>query len=285
MSAVAKTIWMIESRFGVPLTLEEMAVHAGVSRYHLSRIFPEATGYSISAYLRGRRLSEAAKALAGGAPNVLGVALDAGYGSHEAFTRAFRALMGLTPDAVRRRRSIAGLPLVQPLPVDLSAEIKLSEPRIESRPGFRVAGLMDRHPLDQSTFAVGLSIPAQWQRFGPYYGNVPGAVAGATYGLCGSSFPDEGVFEYMSGMEVRETAELPREFRLITVPAQRYARLAHRGHITTIRATIGAIFHQWLPRSGYRQKQAPWSFIEYYGRDFNERTGLGTVEIWIALED
>jgi AraC family transcriptional regulator len=285
MSAVAKTIWMIESRFGVPLTLDEMAMHAGVSRYHLSRIFPEATGYSISAYLRGRRLSEAAKALAGGAPNVLGVALDAGYGSHEAFTRAFRALIGLTPDQVRRRRSIDGLPLVQPLPVDLSAEIKLSEPRIESRPAFRVAGLMDRHPLDQTTVAVGLSIPAQWQRFGDYYGNVPGAVAGATYGLCGSFFPDEGVFEYMSGMEVTETAELPREFKLITVPEQRCARLAHRGHITTIRSTIGAIFEQWLPRSGYRQKQAPWSFIEYYGPDFNERTGLGTVEIWIALED
>ena len=92
MSAVAKTLWIIESRFGMPLTLEEMAVHAGVSRFHLSRIFPAATGYSISTYLRGRRLTEAAKALAGGAPDILGVALDAGYGSHEAFTRAFRAL-------------------------------------------------------------------------------------------------------------------------------------------------------------------------------------------------
>ena len=68
MSAVAKTLWMIESRFGMPLTLEELAVHAGVSRYHLSRIFPEETGYSIKHYLRGRRLTEAAKALAGGAP-------------------------------------------------------------------------------------------------------------------------------------------------------------------------------------------------------------------------
>jgi methylphosphotriester-DNA--protein-cysteine methyltransferase len=41
-------------------------------------------GISLIAYLRGRRLSEAAKALAAGAPDIFSVALDAGYGSHEA---------------------------------------------------------------------------------------------------------------------------------------------------------------------------------------------------------
>jgi len=79
---------MIESRFGETISLDAMAAHAGISRSHLSRIFPMATGYSISAYVRGRRLTEAAKALAEGAPDILGVAIDAGYGSHEAFTRS-----------------------------------------------------------------------------------------------------------------------------------------------------------------------------------------------------
>ncbi len=251
MSAVAKTLWMIESRFGMPLTLEEMAVHAGVSRFHLSRIFPRATGYSISAYLRGRRLTEAAKALAAGAPDILAVALDAGYGSHEAFTRAFRELIGLTPDEVRRRRRLDDLPLLEPLRIDHEVPVELCAPRIESLPPMRVAGLLARH----------------------------------TNGLAGRYFPETGECEYMAGMEVTDTAELPREFTAITVPAQRYARLMHRGHITTIRSTIEAIFDQWLPSSGYRRKHAPWTFIEYYGPDFNEHTGLGTVEIWIALED
>ncbi|MBN9348705.1 MAG: helix-turn-helix transcriptional regulator, partial [Devosia sp.] len=79
MSAIAKTIWVIESRIGMPVTLDELAAHAGVSRFHLSRIFPLATGYSISGYLRGRRLSVAARQLAGGAPDILEVALDAGF--------------------------------------------------------------------------------------------------------------------------------------------------------------------------------------------------------------
>jgi AraC family transcriptional regulator len=51
MSAVAKTLWLIESRFRETLSLDEMAAHAGMSRSHLSRI-PIATGYSLSAYIR-----------------------------------------------------------------------------------------------------------------------------------------------------------------------------------------------------------------------------------------
>ena len=91
MSAVLKTVWFIETRFrDNELSLETMAEHAGVSRSHLSRIFPVATGMQLSSYLRGRRLTEAAKELVNGAPDILNVALDVGYGSHEAFTRAFR---------------------------------------------------------------------------------------------------------------------------------------------------------------------------------------------------
>ena len=98
MSAVVeKALWFIEHYYGREITLDEMAEHIGVSRYHLSRSFPLAVGMSISAYLRGRRLTEAAKALASGAPDILAVALDATYGSHEAFTRAFKQALGVSP--------------------------------------------------------------------------------------------------------------------------------------------------------------------------------------------
>lgn len=52
-------------------------------------------------YVRGRRLTEAAKALSRGAPDIFSVALDAGYGSHEAFTRAFPDEFGVTPETIR----------------------------------------------------------------------------------------------------------------------------------------------------------------------------------------
>jgi AraC family transcriptional regulator len=271
---------LIESRFGMPLTLEELAEHAGVSRYHLSRIFPLETGYSIKDYLRGRRLTEAAKALAGGAPDILGVALDAGYGSLEAFTRAFRDVMGVTPEELRRRRSLDAVPMLHPMRIDPRTRVTLGAPVIENRPALRLAGLVGRHMLP-----LGPSIPAQWQRFGPYVGNVHGAIGEATYGTCGSYFPEDGTTEYLCGIEVSEGAELPPEFTEVVVPAQRYARLTHRGHVTTIFSTIEAIFCEWLPSSGFRKKHAPYTFIEHYDEAFNPRTGLGSLDIWIALED
>ena len=115
MSAVAKTVWLLESRLFEAISLDDVANHAGVSRTHISHIFPAATGFSISGYLRARRLSEAAKLLAEGAPDILSVALEAGYGSHEAFTRAFRDQFDLTPDELRRKRSLSNLQLVEPL--------------------------------------------------------------------------------------------------------------------------------------------------------------------------
>ena len=101
MNPVAKALWFIESHFAQEVTLVEVSDVAGVSRFHMARAFGMTTGCSVMRYVRGRRLSEAARTLAKGAPDIIGVALDAGYGSHEAFTRAFRDQFGLTPEMVR----------------------------------------------------------------------------------------------------------------------------------------------------------------------------------------
>jgi AraC family transcriptional regulator len=277
MTPIAKTIWLIETHFGVPLSLEEMAANAGISRTYLSRIFPLATGYSISAYTRARHLSEAAKALAGGAPDILAVALDAGYGSHEAFTRAFREQFGLTPAQLRNRRSLNDLNLVEALPMQTDTIVKLAPPCIEAMPARRFAGLLERHDMNQSN-----TIPAQWQRFQGYIGHVPGAVPGAAYGIVTEG--DGNFCTYLCGVEIGPSAELPPEFTVVELPARRWARIRHSGHISTIRSTVQAMYDQWLPGSGYRQAEGA-SFVEYYGPDFDAASGLGTCEIWIGLAD
>src|SRR6202048_4606349 len=98
MYPVERALWFIENRISRVISLQAIAASAGVSSHHLARAFSAATGQSLMRYARGRRLSEAARSLAAGAPDILGVALDAGYGSHEAFTRAFREQFGVTPE-------------------------------------------------------------------------------------------------------------------------------------------------------------------------------------------
>jgi AraC family transcriptional regulator len=111
MNPVGKALWYIESHFASEITLEDIANIGGVSRYHMSRAFGIATGHSVMRYVRGRRVTEAARSLANGARDILAVALDAGYGSHEAFTRAFRDQFGLTPEMVRAQRHLDNIEL------------------------------------------------------------------------------------------------------------------------------------------------------------------------------
>src|SRR6202158_4987371 len=97
MNPAQKALWYIESHLADELTLDEIAGVGGISRFHMVRAFAAATGLSVMRYVRARRLSEAARALAGGAPDILNVALDADYGPPGGFTRAVREHFGAAP--------------------------------------------------------------------------------------------------------------------------------------------------------------------------------------------
>src|SRR5437879_9210831 len=118
MNPAQKALWYIEGHLDDALTLDKIAGIGGVSRFHMVRAFAAATGLSVMRYVRARRLSEAARALANGAPDILTLALDADYGSHEAFTRAFRDHFGLTPEAVRAATRLDSLKLQEPITMD-----------------------------------------------------------------------------------------------------------------------------------------------------------------------
>jgi AraC family transcriptional regulator len=179
MNPVGKALWFIESHFARALTLDEIANGGCVSRFHLARAFEAATGFSVMRYVRARRLSEAARHLADGAPDILAVAVDAGYGSHEAFTRAFREQFGLTPEALRARGHLDNLAIVEPIRMDKPFLTHLEPPRFEDGKPFLVAGLSERYTCETTA-----AIPSQWQRFGGYFGRVPGQLGKLAYGVC-----------------------------------------------------------------------------------------------------
>ena len=115
MTPVQKALWYIESRFRDELSLTDVAQASGVSKHYLIRAFGECTGMSVMQYVRRRRLSEAAKVLAGGAPEIISVAMMAGYYSHEAFTRAFRDEFGHSPSQVRKMQQTSSLSILEPI--------------------------------------------------------------------------------------------------------------------------------------------------------------------------
>jgi AraC family transcriptional regulator len=277
MNPAQKALWYIESHLAGELTLDEIAGVAGISRFHMVRAFAAATGFSVMRYVRARRLSEAARALANGAPNILELALDADYGSHEAFTRAFRDHFGVTPEAVRSSTRLDNLTLQEPILMDSTVIDNLQAPRFETSKPLLVAGLGERY-----TWESGAAIPGQWQRFGQSVQNIPGRIGQVTYGVCCNG-DDAGNFDYISGVEVSDFSDLPREFSSVRIPEQRYAVFTHREHISTVRRTINTIWNQWLPASGLKAADAP--NFERYDENFDPLTGNGGLEIWVPVRE
>jgi AraC family transcriptional regulator len=276
MNPAHKALWFIESHLADELTLDEIAAIGGVSRFHMVRAFAAATGLSVMRYVRARRLSEAARALAGGAPDILTLALDADYGSHEAFTRAFRDHFGVTPEAVRTSTRIDHIKLQEPILMDSTVTDNLQAPRSETSKPLLIAGIGERYTCEN-----GAAIPAQWQRFHQSVDRIPGRAGKVAYGVCCNG-DDAGNFDYIAGVEVADFSDLPREFSRVRVPQQRYAVFAHREHISTIRRTVNTIWNQWLPSSGLKAADAP--NFERYDENFDPQTGNGGLERWVPVE-
>lgn len=276
MDPVGKALWYIENNLGGELTLGKIAAAVGMSRFHLLRAFGAATGSSVMEYARRRRLSEAAKLLTAGAADILGVALDHGYASHEAFTRAFRDQFGITPEAARTQGETCKIQLTEAIAMEDKLTVELAPPRFEDGRAMLIAGLGERY-----TFETNKGIPFQWQRFSPYIGNVPGQVGRTTYGLCCNT-DGQGHFDYVCGVEVSSFADLPPELQRVRVPAQRYAVFAYQGHVSGLRAVAYTIWNKYLPNSNLEIADAP--DFERYGNDIDYTTGMGKFEVWVPVK-
>lgn len=101
-SVTEKVISYIEDHLEQELSLEKIARELNYSKYYTARAFKESTGVTLHKYIQGRRLSEAARKLAQTTQPIIEVAFEAGYGSQQAFTQAFRREYLCTPQRYRQ---------------------------------------------------------------------------------------------------------------------------------------------------------------------------------------
>lgn len=163
-----------------------------------------------------------------------------------------------------------------PIKMDETLMTKLDPPRFVNGKVLLIAGTSARYDCESSA-----GIPAQWQRFLPHFGHLPGQIGRVGYGVvCNND--DDGNFDYICGAEVSDFSAVPSEFNRIRIAEQRYAVFAHREHISAIRSTMSTIWNKWLPESGHEVVDAP--LFERYAENFDSATGVGGVEVWIAIK-
>jgi len=277
MSITAKALWVIERNHERDLTLDEIAGACGVSKFHLAHAFGQSTGHTVMQYVRGRRLTEAARKLARGAPDILDLALGSGYESHEGFSRAFKAQFGLTPETVRTRGKTEGLSLLEPIRLDRSAEVAALRPRYEEKKGLLAVGLAAAYE-----FGAAEGIAGQWQRFmATIFPEIAHRLPTIPIGVA-TAVDSDGAFTYVAAAEVSSASEARADLEVVRVAPRRWAIFEHAGHITSLSQSYANIWDRWLPASGLNVADAP--SLERHKPMFDPRTGSGGVDIWIPVE-
>ena len=100
LTAIKSTIDYIESHIKEDIKIDDLANNVYVSSYYLQTGFQIMTGYSIGEYIRNRKLYLAALDLLQN-KKVIDVALDYGYETPEAFTKAFKRFHGFLPSKIK----------------------------------------------------------------------------------------------------------------------------------------------------------------------------------------
>ena len=103
-SRIVRAEEFVRENLNRAVPVDELAAVAGMSRYHFSRVFAEATGLSPVRYLREARCERAAMLLATTDLPVKSIASECGFETTAYFCRTFRQITSLTPSEFRRTR-------------------------------------------------------------------------------------------------------------------------------------------------------------------------------------
>ncbi|MGW0602367.1 AraC family transcriptional regulator [Streptomyces sp. NPDC002640] len=286
ISALNKLVDLVEEHLTEDLDVTAVARGLGTTEYHLRRMFSSLAGMPLSEYVRRRRMTVAAADVIRGGEDLLGIAVRHGYGSAEAFGRAFRAVHGAGPGEVRRD----GGPLRTQPHLRFRLTVEGSTPmdtRLTDRPAFRLIGHAARVPLIHQGVNPHIqrhiaSLPVE------EHGRLKALGATEPEGLLqvtADVAPDaaEGSeLTYLHGVAVPEDASVPGDLDVIDVPAGTWAVFRSSGpHPQALQTTWAATATEWFPSNPWRLRPGP-SIVAVLERA--EDFSTATCELWMPVE-
>jgi predicted transcriptional regulator YdeE/DNA-binding transcriptional MerR regulator len=151
------------------------------------------------------------------------------------------------------------------------------EPKFITRPAFAVVGLRYFGKNENQ------EIKALWDVANTRFGELKHIINDGAYGVCITvEDAQPGEFEYVAGLKVSHTEDIPEGMVLREVPAQKYAVFTHVGSLETLGETYNYIYHIWLPQSGH-ELAAKYDF-EFYNEDFKDFAPDSRFYIYVPIK-
>ena len=243
------------------LSVDRLSEVAGFSKFHFHRQFSAFTGFSVAQFVRLVRLKRAAYQLAfDPARSILDIALQAGFGAPESFSRAFKDVQGQTPSEFRRSPHWGVWANARRLPTPTQSNSM--NPDIVQFDTTRVAALQHEGPPDTLMASVGRFI--QWRKTS---GDSPVASC-RTFGIPHDDPETAEPARYRFDICGEPRGPLqPNDAGVVEklIPGGRCAVARHVGSTDSIGDTVRALYLNWLPASGEQLRDFPF-FFQYVTR-------------------
>jgi AraC family transcriptional regulator len=285
IAALNRVVEYIDAHLADEIDVAGVATSLGTTEYHLRRMFSSLAGMPLSEYIRRRRMSVAVADVLGDA-DLLGIAVRYGYGSTEAFNRAFRSVHGVSPGDVRGD----GGPLrTQPqLRFRLTVEGNTPmETRITDRPAFRLVGRTARVPLmhqgaNPHIQAFIASLPAaEHTRLKELNDAQPTGLLQVSADV-DPDYEEGSELTYLHGAAVSVGTQVPEDLDVIHVPAGTWAVFRAEGpYPAALQSTWAATATEWFPSNPWRLRRGP-SIVAVLERSPEFTTA--TTELWLPIE-
>ena len=286
----------IDRHLDQPMSLQTLAGVAHFSPFHFHRIFAAWMGETLGDYLHRRRVELAAMRLVS-QPRVpvLQIALSVGFGSGEAFARAFKGRFGCAPTSWRTQASGQRIANSKSGQVDRKiGQIRKSntrEHRASNKPSEAVmkVKLINRNPVNVAYHrhlgAYGKQLSLFWQTTVYPWMAANDLLAQPRYGI---SHDDPGITapaqcRYDACVEISPGTVLTGNALTTTIPGGRYAVLPFKGAVEQIGPAWAGLLRDWLPASGLQLDARPC--FEHYprGSAYDAKTGVFDCEICIPV--
>lgn len=266
----------IQEHLDEELSLDRLSSLACFSQYHFHRIFSGMVGESVKAYVRRLRLERAASRLKQTKKGITEIAFEAGFETHESFTRAFKVMFGLSPKHFRQRTWQVRRDKNRKYWKETTMKVTLI-----TLEAMDVAYIRHRGPYDQCGKAW--DILCQWA--GSQGLLRPGVkMLGLSYDDPQVTSPEK--LRYDACIEVNtecSVEEVDSSIARKTIPQGYYAMTTHVGPYDTLADTYNELCGQWLPQNGYEIDSRACLEIYMNSPEETEQEDLIT-DIYIPLD-
>lgn len=278
-NAVQSAIEFMEQHITEDISAEDVANHVHISSFYFQKGFSMLCGYSVTEYIRNRRLALAGGDLATTDIKIIDVAMKYGYDSPDSFAKAFTRFHGVSPTMARKDNVM--IKTFAPLKLEISLKGGyLMNYKIVDKESFTVLAVSKKFDYENCK----QEIPKFWQE---HYakGNVK-YICGM-FGINIDEKMGHDSFEYLIADLYDPKAEIPDSFETRTIPAFTWAIFSCDGALPTALQDVNTkIFSEWLPALKEYEFAAGYC-IEMY--DAADKYPKGTQdenyhsEIWIPI--